>query len=76
MRLVYSEKERIHAWILTDENVKVQNFEHILPTLGFPPIYATRDIIAKFRNNIKNPEFLDKCRFFEVLPPGTDTRRI
>lgn len=76
MRLIFSEKERLSAWILTDESVQVELFEHILPTLDFPPIYATRDIIAKFRNNIKNPSFLDKCRFFELFTPGVGNRRI
>lgn len=76
MRLIFSEKERLHAWILTDESIQVELFEHILPTLDFPPIYATREIIAKFRNSIKDTQFLDKCRFFELFTPGVSTRRI
>ncbi|MBX9808814.1 hypothetical protein K2X92_00285, partial [Candidatus Gracilibacteria bacterium] len=44
--------------------------------LGFPPIYATRDIIALFRNNIKNTEFLESCRFFELFADVSTTRRI
>jgi hypothetical protein len=76
MRIIFSEKERLHAWILTDESISVELFEQILPTLEFPPIYATREIIAKFRNTIKNTEFLDKCRFFELFVPGAPSRRI
>jgi hypothetical protein len=76
MRLIASEKDRLNAWILTDESIDVSLFEYILPTLDFPPLYATRDIIAKFRNNITRPEFLEKCRFFELFPPGTESRRI
>ncbi len=76
MRLIFSEKERLSAWVLTDESIQVELFEYILPTLDFPAIYATRDIIAKFRNNIKNPAFLEKCRFFELFTPGVGSRRI
>lgn len=76
MRLIFSEKDRIRAWILTDTNIDVTRFEHILPTLGFPPIYATRDIIALFRNNIKNTEFLESCRFFELFADVSTSRRI
>lgn len=76
MRIIFSEKERLHAWILTDESMSVELFEQILPTLEFPPIYATRDIIAKFRNTIKNSDFLEKCRFFELFVPWVTHRRI
>ena len=76
MRLIFSEKDHIRAWILTDTNIDVTRFEAILPTLGFPPIYATRDVIAMFRNNIKNTEFLESCRFFELFADGTTSRRI
>lgn len=76
MRLIFSEKDRIRAWILTDASIDVSAFELILPTLGFPPIYATRDVIASFRNSIKNTEFLESCRFFELFADGTTSRRI
>ncbi len=76
MRLIFSEKDHIRAWILTDTNIDVSRFELILPTLGFPPIYATRDVITMFRNTIKNTEFLESCRFFELFADGTNSRRI
>jgi len=76
MRLIFSEKDRLRAWILTDATIDVSLFELILPTLGFPPIYGTRDVIAKFRNNIKNTEFLESCRFFELFADGSTSRRI
>ncbi|MBP9779439.1 hypothetical protein KBD33_02315 [Candidatus Gracilibacteria bacterium] len=76
MRIIFSEKDRLHAWILTDEGVNIELFEQILPTLEFPPIYATRDIISRFRNTIKDASFLEKCRFFELFVPGVMTRRI
>jgi hypothetical protein len=76
MRLIFSEKDRIRAWILTDATIDVTRFESILPTLGFPPIYATREVIAMFRNSIKNTEFLESCRFFELFTDGSSTRRI
>lgn len=76
MRLIFSEKDRLFAWIIADESVSVEYFQYILPTLGFPPIYASRDIIAKFRNNIHDTSFLDKCRFFELFTPGVTDRRI
>ena len=76
MRLIFSEKDRIRAWILTDASIDIARFELILPTLGFPPIYGTRDVIAAFRNSIKNTEFLEKCRFFELFADGASSRRI
>lgn len=76
MRLVASEKSRLSAWILFDASIDVAPFQSILPALGFPPIYATRDIIAKFRNNIADTEFLRKCRFFELFADGMTDRRI
>lgn len=76
LRLIASEKERLSAWILTDDSIDIRLFEHILPTFDFPPIYATRDIIAKFRNNISRSDFLEKCRFFELFSPEMDSRRI
>jgi hypothetical protein len=76
MRLIFSEKDRIRAWVLTDASIDVTRFEFILPTLGFPPIYATRDVIATFRNSIKNTEFLESCRFFELFTDGASSRRI
>ena len=76
MRLVASEKSRLTAWILLDASIDVAPFQSILPALGFPPIYATRDIIAKFRNTIKDTEFLGKCRFFELFADGMTERRI
>lgn len=68
MRLIFSLKERIRAWVLTDSDIDVSVLLFLLPTLGFPPIYATRDIIAKFRDNTEFAEIIEKCRFFEIFP--------
>ena len=68
MRLLSSEKEKIQGWILPNENVEIEPFLHILPVLNFPPIYGSRNTIAKFRNSMKDQSFLEKCRFFEILP--------
>lgn len=76
MRLVASEKTRLSAWVLLDPTIDVRPFQTILPGIGFPPIYATRDIIAKFRNSITDTEFLSQCRFFELLADGMTERRI
>lgn len=76
MRLIFSEKDRIRAWILTDANIDVTQFESIFPTLGFPPIYGTREIITDFRKKIKNASFLESCRFFELFTDSTTVRRI
>jgi mRNA degradation ribonuclease J1/J2 len=76
MRLIFSEKDRIRAWILTDASIDVSRFEFILQTLGFPPIYATRDVIALFRNKLKDSSILESCRFFEIFSDGMRSRRI
>lgn len=39
-------------------------------------MYASRDIIANIRESIKDTEFLDKCRFFELFPTLTDERKV
>lgn len=76
MRLLFSERSHIRAWILLHENIDVSLFETILPALDFPPIYTTRNIIAKFRDKIQNPEFRDKIRFFEVFSEEIPSRKI
>jgi hypothetical protein len=76
MRLVASESSRLSAWILMDASIDVRPFQTILPGIGFPPIYATRDIIAKFRNSITDTDFLAQCRFFELFADGTTSRTI
>jgi hypothetical protein len=76
MRLLFSEKERIHAWILVDHTIDITPFLTILPGLGFPPLYATREVIAKFRNSITDQKFLDSCRFFEIFTDDMSERRI
>ena len=76
MRLIFSEKDRIWAWILTDATIEVSRFEFILQTLGFPPIYATREVIAVFRNKLKNSSIIESCRFFEIFTDGMNSRRI
>ena len=75
-RLAFSERAHIRAWILVDASIDVTPFLAILPTLDFPPIYATRAVIAKFRNTIKDPSFLEKCRFFEIFSDEAQTRNI
>jgi hypothetical protein len=76
MRLLFSEKERIHAWILMDHTIDITPFLTILPGIGFPPIYGTREVIAKFRNSITDQTFLDSCRFFEIFADDMSERRI
>jgi hypothetical protein len=76
MRLIASEKIRLGAWILLDARIDVRPFQTILPGIGFPPIYATRDIIAKFRNNITDTAFLSQCRFFELFTDSMTERHI
>ncbi len=53
MRIVYSEKERISGWILTHIPENFELFKIILDGLNFPPVYASRGIIANIRDNLK-----------------------
>lgn len=48
----------------------------MLDMLGFPFVYGTRDVIAYIRDTVKDIEFLDKCRFFELFSPSGDDRKI
>ena len=54
----------------------ITSFQTTLEVLGFPHVYATRDVIAYIRENIKDLKFLDQCRFFELFSPGTSERKI
>ena len=54
----------------------IELFGIMLETLGFPFVYATRDVIAYIRDTVKDPVFLDKCRFFELFSPESDERKI
>lgn len=76
MRLLFSEKDRIHAWILLDDSIDISLFLTILPALNFPPLYATRSVITKFRNTVTDQSFLDSCRFFELFADDMSERRI
>lgn len=76
MRLAQSEKPQLSGWILRETGFHIESFQMILDMLDFPFVYGTRDVIAYIRNNIKDATFLDKCRFFEILPIGTHERKI
>lgn len=76
MRLLFSEKEHISAWVLPENDINIAPLITILPALGFPPIYASREMIARFRESTQDAGFLEKCRFFELFPSGTSDRRI
>lgn len=76
MRLLFSEKEHISAWVLPENDINITPLVTILPALGFPPMYASREMIARFRESIQDQAFLEKCRFFELFPSGASDRRI
>lgn len=76
LRLVISEKERLAWWILTNEEFDLELFQIVEEALGFPFVYATRERITMIREHVKDAEFLEKCRFFELFPPGTHERKI
>jgi hypothetical protein len=48
----------------------------MLEFLDFPFVYATREVIAYIRENLKDLSFLEKCRFFEIFSPGVEQRKI
>jgi hypothetical protein len=76
MRLILNQKEKIHAWILWDTHIDFALFSHILPTLGFPPIYATRETLLRLRESLASSDCIQSCRFFELFPDGVNNRTI
>lgn len=76
MRLIDSEKDHLAGWVLLETGFDLVTFQMILEMLGFPFVYGSRDVIAYIRDNVKDTEFLDKCRFFELFSPGSDDRKI
>lgn len=76
IRLPFSEKSRLHAWIFLDENIDIARVLFILENLDFPPIFATKNIIAKIRNNISGAQKYDKIRFFEIFSEEFSERKI
>ena len=76
MRLPYSEKDRLIGWVLLTPEFDIEVFQTVLDVLGFPHVYATRDVIAYIRSNVKDISFLDKCRFFEIFSPGMNERKV
>lgn len=76
MRLISHEKERLAGWILTSSVTHIRPFQMILEALGFPHVYASRDIIANIRERITDLDFLEKCRFFELFTFGSDERKV
>ena len=76
MRLVQSEKEHLAGWVLLEPGFDIASFQMTLEMLGFPFVYGTRDVIAYIRDTVKDTDFLDKCRFFELFSSGIDDRKI
>lgn len=76
MRLPYSEKDRLIGWVLLSSGFDIEVFQMTLEALGFPHVYATRDVIAYIRENVKDMSFLDQCRFFEIFSPGMNDRKV
>ncbi len=76
MRLASSEKPHLAGWILREPGFHIESFQMILDMLDFPFVYGTREVIAYIRDSVKDPVFLDRCRFFEIFPVGTDERKI
>lgn len=76
MRIVASEKDRLAAWILTDDTIEVALIAQILPTLDFVPVYASRGLISKIRTALTGNPILEKCRFFELFTGETSERKI
>ncbi len=76
IRLPYSERDNLRAWILLDEAISPKTVFPILKALGFPALYATRNIIAKFRDFLVTSEDLEKCRFFELFSDSAEIRNI
>ncbi len=76
MRLPFSEKDRLVGWILFTPGFDGISFQQVLRLLGFPHVYATRDVIAYIRDTIQDTVFLDQCRFFEIFSPGMHERKI
>lgn len=66
IRLPFSERSRLRGWILTDENADIDRILLILEVLDFPPIFSSKNIIAKIRENA-NADTLQKIRFFEIF---------
>ncbi len=76
MRLIQSEKDHLAWWVLLEPWFDGTSFQMMLDMLGFPFVYGTRDVIAYIRDTVKDIEFLDKCRFFELFSPSGDDRKI
>jgi hypothetical protein len=76
MRLIESEKDHLAGWILLESGFDIDLFQMTLEMIGFPFVYGTRDVIAYIRDRVKDPVFLDKCRFFELFSPNGEDRKI
>lgn len=76
MRIVASEKDRLAAWILTEDSIEVALIAQILPTLDFVPVYASRGLISKIRASLVGNPILERCRFFELFTGETSERKI
>lgn len=76
MRIVASEKDRLAAWVLADDAIEVNLFRYILATLDYVPVYASRQLIARIREELSESPMLEKCRFFELFTPDVSERKI
>ena len=76
LRLVFSEKSRLRAWILLDTNFDTQYIVDIATVLDFPQIFSTRNIIAKICNSEIDKKILEKFRFVEIFSQENISRNI
>lgn len=76
MRLPVSEKNRIHAWILTENDFDREIFSILVELLDFPPIYATRSVISALQKDISLIKNFSKIRFIEIFSRENTIQKI
>lgn len=77
MRLPFSEKNRIQAWIVTDEFLDIDIFLLALEALDFPMVYAPQSFISRISDEIllrsDSSRFLSKIRFSKIFQESLKT---
>lgn len=77
MRLPFSEKGRIQAWIVTDESLDIDIFLLALEALDFPMVYAPQSLISRISDEISRradlSRFLSKIRFSKIFQESLKT---
>jgi len=66
MRLAYSERSRLTAWILPTDDIDLTPVLSIAETLDYPPLLMSQELMTRFRSSFADDTRLSRCRLLDI----------